>query len=137
MKDVSKHKEFMSQEVSIEVKALSENECIVYYFYKGVWPYPSSDIAAKMILHEDAIQKITTFTLTADPTLVEDKGIRRLDYFFLTYTFKDLEDGHVEVSATGKFTPAVQLPAFIASTWFPDGPAGYLKGILALAQEVR
>jgi hypothetical protein len=135
VKDVSKHKEFMSQETSIKVKALSDYECIVYYFYQGFWPYPSSDIVAKMIYKEDVAKRIASFTLTSAPSMLEDKGVKRLDFYNLTYTFKDIENGNVEITITTKFTPAVQLPSFIMSSWFPDGPAGYLVGIIKLAKE--
>lgn len=132
--DVSKHKDFMNQKTSIKVKTLSENECVVYYYYKGFWPYPSSDIVAKMIFHEDVSNRKATFSLTAEPTLVEDKGVRRLHYYELTYLFNDLGDGNINIVITSTFTPAVSLPAFIASTWFPEGPAGYINGLLKLAK---
>jgi hypothetical protein len=135
MKDVSKHKEFMGQKESIKVKTISENECLVYYFYKGVWPYPSSDIVAKMAFNEDAIKKTATYTLTAAPTMFEDRSVKRLDYYNLSYTFKEFEKDKVEITITAKFTPAVQLPSFIMSTWFPDGPAGYIQGLIKLANE--
>ena len=137
MKDVSKHKEFMGQKTSTKVKPLMDNECIVYYFYKGVWPYPSSDIVAKMIYNEDMGKRVVTFTLTAASSMFEDKGVKRLDYYNLTYVFKEIENSNVEIIITAKFTPAVQLPAFIMSTWFPDGPAGYLTGIIKLANEAK
>jgi hypothetical protein len=132
-KDVSKHREFMDQEKSIKVKTLSDYECVVYYFYKGFWPYPSSDIVAKMTYNEDVVKSVASFTLAAAPSLVDDKGVRRLNYYHVTYAFKDLGSGNVEITITSKFTPAVQLPVFMVSTWFPDGPADYLLGIIKLA----
>lgn len=137
MKDVSKHKEFMGQETSSKIKSISEDECIVYYFYKGVWPYPNSDLVEKMTYREDAGKKTTTFSLTAAPTLLEDKGVKRLDFYNLTYLFKEIGNGVVELTLAAKFTPAVQLPAFIMSSWFPDGPADYLTGIIKLANETK
>ena len=136
MNNVLKHKEFMGQKISAKVKTLKDNECIVYYFYKGVWPYPSSDIVAKMIFNEEVDKKIATFSLTATPTMFEDNGVKRLDYYNLTYVFKEIENGNVEITIMAKFTPAVQLPAFIMSTWFPNGPAEYITGIIKLAKEV-
>jgi|ERR1035437_9380836 hypothetical protein len=137
IKDVSKHKDFMGPLTSNKLNTLSENECIVYYFFKGVWPYPSSDLVAKMTCNKEAIKKIAMFSFTATPTLFEDKGVRRLDFYYLTYQFRDLENGNVEIIITSKFTPAVQLPAFILSTWFPDGPAQYLSDIMKLANESK
>lgn len=133
MKDIVKHKEFMGQHASTKIKTLSESECVVYYFYKGVWPYPSSDIVAKMFFNEDVAENTATFTLTAAPSLVEDKGVRRLDYYNLIYLFKTLNNRTTEITITSKFTPAVQLPAFMIGMWFPDGPADYLLGIIKLA----
>lgn len=133
MRDVVKHKDFMGQHTSAKVKTLSENECVVYYFYKGVWPYPSSDIVAKMVFSEDVAENTVTFTFTAAPSLVDDKGVRRLDYYNLIYLFKALDNGDTVIAITSKFTPAVQLPAFMIGMWFPDGPADYLLDIIKLA----
>jgi hypothetical protein len=134
-KDVSKHKEIMGQESSYKVKTISDSECIVYYFYKGVWPYPSSDVVARMKFHENETKQTATFTLTADPSLLKDMEVKRLDYYNLTYTFKDLENSKVEITIAAKFTPAVHLPAFLMKTWFPDGPADYLLAIIKLAND--
>jgi hypothetical protein len=134
-KDASRHKVFMGQTESFQVKKLSELESIVYYFYKGVWPYPSSDVVTKMTVDEDVERNTTVFTLMAAPSMVEDKRVKRLDYYNVTWFFKKLEDGFTEINVTGKFTPAVQLPDFLMSTWFPDGPANYLSGIVKLANE--
>lgn len=92
LKDVSKHKNFLNQKTSTKVKTLSDNECIVYYFYDGFWPYPSSDLAAKMKWNENVFRKETTFTLTGAPSLFEDKGVRRLDFYNLTYRLKNMEN---------------------------------------------
>ena len=131
--DVSRHKEFMGQKTSSKLKTISENESIIYYFYKGVWPYPSSDIVAKMNFTENTINKTAAFTLTAAPFLFEGRNVKRLDYYNITYTFKDLGNDNTEITISAKFTPAVQLPDFLTKSWFPDGPAAYLSGIIKLA----
>ena len=137
MKDVPKHKEFMGSKSSITLKTLSDDVCVVYYFFEGMWPYPSSDIVTKMSFNEEIVKRTATFTLTAAPTMFEDKAVRRLHYYNLSFIFKDLENGNVEITIMSKFTPAVQLPAFIMSTWFPVGPAGYITGIIKLANQVK
>jgi len=134
MKDVSKHKDFMGQKTSMRINPILENECGVYYYYKGVWPYPNSDIAARMLYHEDPANRTTSFTLTAAPDLFPDQGVRRLDYYNISYYFKDLKEGNVEITISARFTPAVQLPAFMTRTWFPDGPADYLRDLIRLVE---
>ena len=47
--------------------------------------------------------------------------------------FKERDNGTVEISIAAKFTPAVQLPEFLMSRWFPEGPADYLRGIVKTA----
>lgn len=136
LKDVSKHKDFMGQKTSTLVDMISDNEFVVYYFYEGFWPYPSSDIVAKMLYSEDIVHKTVTFTLTAAPTLVGDKGLKRLDYYNLTYSFKDVGNGNVEIRVRSRFTPAVQMPVFMMNSWFPDGPADYIDGLIKLANKI-
>lgn len=131
--NASVHKDFMGSKSSVKIKTVSDDENIVYHFYKGVWPYPSSDLVVRMLYEEDAMKKVIRYTLVAEPSLLENKGIRRLTHFNATYSFAELRDGTVEITLTSKFTPAVQLPVFIANTWFPEGPAGYLDGIVKLA----
>lgn len=133
LKDGSKHKEFTDDEVSKTVETLSDNEWIVYYYTNAPWPMPDNDCVAKMILSEDETNKTATFTLTTAPSMFEMKDVKRMTYYNVTYTFKDLGNDKVEMTLTGNSSPVVQAPAWMVSAWFPNGPADILRTILELA----
>src|SRR3569623_1005885 len=79
--NASIHKDFMGSKTSINIKAVSDHESIVYHFYKGVWPYPSSDLVGRMRYEEDVTKKVIRYTLLAEPTMLESKGVRRLTHY--------------------------------------------------------
>jgi len=135
IKDVSKHKEFSEgTEVSKKVKTISDNEWIVYYYNDLPWPIPNSDCVMKMNFSEDTTKNMATFTFTAAPSMFEKKDVDRCTYNNGTYVFKNLGNGKVEFTVTGKMSPVFQAPAWMARGWFPDGPAEEIRAILKLAK---
>lgn len=134
MKDVSKHKEILNEEVSEMLHAISDTEWLIYYYFDAPWPIPNSDCVTKMSFSEDIINKTASFTITAEPSSYEEKDVKRLTYYNVSYTFKDLENGSIEIISTAKLTPAVQAPDWVVKNFFPDGPARYIQRLLLLAQ---
>jgi hypothetical protein len=134
MKDISKHKEILNEEVSEMIQTISDNEWLIYYYFDAPWPIPNSDCVTKMIFSEDVINKIASFTITAEPSSYAQSNVKRLTYYNVSYTFKDLENGSVEITSTAKLTPAVQAPDWIVKNFFPDGAARYLQRLLVLAK---
>ncbi len=134
MNDVSKHKLIWGSKSSTKIKSVSQNESIIYYFYEGSWPFKSSDLAATMVYSENPALKTKTFTITAEPKMYEDKGVKRLHYYNLTYTFKDMEDGKTSIVLTSIFTPAYKVPDFLISSWFPEGPSEYISKLVNLSK---
>jgi hypothetical protein len=135
MKDISKHKEILNENVSEMLRSISENEWLIYYYFDAPWPIPNSDCVSKMNFSEDLKNGLATFTLTAEPAMYENKDVKRLTYYNLTYTFKDLGNGKVEMTSTAKLTPVVQAPDWIVKNFFPEGPARYLQRLLVLAMK--
>lgn len=134
MKDISKHKEILNEEVSEMIETISDNEWLVYYYFDAPWPIPNSDCVTKMSFSEDLINKSATFTIIAEPSSYGLTNVKRLTYYNIYYTFKDLENGSVEITSTAKLTPAVQAPDWIVKNFFPDGPARYIQRLLLLAK---
>ena len=135
MKDISKHKEILNENVSEMLKSVSENEWLIYYYFDAPWPLPNSDCVSKMNFSEDVNNGMATFTLTAEPAMYENKDVKRLTYYNITYTFKDLGNGKVEMTSTAKLTPVVQAPDWIVKNFFPEGPARYLQRLLFLSKK--
>lgn len=136
LKDVSKHKIIIDEKLSEKVKTISDNECLVYYFFSAPWPLPNSDCVANMVLSEDAIAKTATFTLTAAPTMFEKKKVERMTYYNIIYAFKDLGNGRVEMTTSAKISPLVQVPDWMIGGFFPDGPADVLRRIIKLTTNI-
>lgn len=134
VKDASKHKDFLDEEVSTLVATISAHEWIVYYFFDAPWPLPNSDCVVSMKLSEDAVKKTAVFTFTAAPSMLEDKGVNRMTYYHVTYAFKDVGNGNTEMSIDAKFSPALQVPNWMVAGWFPDGPADILQRLARLAR---
>jgi len=134
LKDVSKHKEFQDDKVSKIVKTISDHEWVVYYYTDAPWPMPNSDTVALMNFSEDATKKTATFTFTAAPSMFEEKGVKRMTYYNVTYAFKDVGNGNVEMTMTSKMSPVIKAPGWMIGRWFPEGPADILRGILKFAK---
>lgn len=136
IKDVAKHKEFQSELVeSKKVETISDNEWVVYYYADYPWPWPDSDCVAIMKFSEDTTQRKATFTLTGAPAKFEERDVKRMTYFNVTYSFQDLGNDIVKMTLTSKTSPVVYVPTWMLKQFFfPDGPAAYLWGISNLAK---
>lgn len=134
LKDISKHKEILNEHVSNLVKTLSDHEWLIYYYFDAPWPIPNSDCVAKMSFSEDSINRIATFKLMAEPSMFAQTDVKRVTYYNISYEFKDLGNGNVEITSTAKLTPVIQAPEWIVRNFFPDGPARYLQRLVVLAK---
>lgn len=134
LKDVSKHKIFLGERESKVVKTTESGDPVVYYFFNPPWPMPNFDCVGVMSYSEDKGKKTATFKIVSDQSLYELQDVRRVSYYNATYAFKELADGKVEVSVSLKMTPVVQAPDFLVRTYFPNGPADIVRGIVKLAQ---
>jgi hypothetical protein len=137
LKDVTKHKIFIDEKETNLVKAISDSEWIVYYYFNAPWPMADADCVIKMVSSEDPVNTTTTFTLTAAPTLFEKKEVQRITYYNVIYQFKSIGDDKVEMTVSAKISPVVQAPAWLVRGFFPDGPADVLQKILTLAEGSR
>lgn len=135
MKDVSRHKEFTGDYISEKVGIISDNEYIVYYFSKNPWPIANSDCVANMKFSEDKVEKTAVFRFTAAPSEYKTGNVKRMTYYDITYSFKDLGNGTVEITETGKTTPPVDVPLWIIKSAFPGAPASSMRKLVKLSKE--
>jgi PadR family transcriptional regulator, regulatory protein PadR len=134
MKDIGKHKNFWGAQKSDKLKSISENEWIIYYYFDSPWPAPNYDYVARMNFAIDPTNKMATFTLTATPKEFEKTDVKRMTHYNVTYTFKDVGNGKTEMTTTSSASPVFKAPAWLVSSYFPNGPAGILKRIAKLAK---
>ena len=133
--DVPKHKIFLAEGSSEILEKVSDTEWIVYYYYNPIWPFPKSDCVAKMTLSENDLNTTAIFRLTAAPSLHEERNIERFKLYDLTYEFKDLGNGMVEVKTTTKMIPAIPVPLWLVKVACPAGAKGILKRLVSLIKK--
>lgn len=135
MKDVSQHAKFMGDFSSEVIKRISDNEWLVYYYTKNPWPIADSDCVATMILSEDPSMKTAVFTFTAAPELMDTKNrVSRMNYYNITYTFKDTGNGNVEIIETGKTNPPMKVPLWLVRSAFPETPVSMIRKFALLVR---
>jgi hypothetical protein len=132
LKNISKHKEFTGDFISTTVRTLSDHEWIIYYYSKNPWPIANSDCVAKMVFSEDKKEKTAVFTLVAKPGEYEQKGVRRMAYFNVTYTFRNIGEGKVAITITGNSSPPVKVPLWIIKSAFPGEPVKAMRKLVKI-----
>lgn len=137
LKDASLHKRFMDNtDISEEVKVLADNQWLVYYYFDSPWPMPNSDCVMKMKFTENKAEKTIVYEGVPTPKLLEEKDVKRMTYYVVNYTVKQLEGGKVDVSMWAKVTPVVSGPDWMMNAWFPKGPAGILTRLVKAANNL-
>ena len=134
MKDPSRHKDFMGDFSSEMIKAISDNEWVVYYYTKNPWPIADSDCVAIMSFSENAAQGTAVFTLSAAPDLMETGKVKRMSFWTIAYSFKDMGNGAVEIVVSGRTSPAVDVPLWLIRSAFPGVPADGIRMFVNLAK---
>lgn len=135
LKDVSKHHVFQDDKESKIVKTISEYEWIVYYYTDAPWPFSDSDCVAHMTFAEDPMEKTAVFTFTAAPDMFEKQKVKRMTYYNMTYVFKDVGNGRVEITITAQMSPTERVPGWMISAAFPDAAADVVRKVVKLAKE--
>jgi len=133
MKDPSRHKDFMGDFSSESIKAISDNEWLVYYYTKNPWPIPDSDCVAIMTCTEDAERGTVVFTLSAAPEMAESRKVKRMSYYDVRYSFKDRGNGSVEIVVSGRSSPPVEVPRWMIMSAFPGAPADGVRKLIKSA----
>ncbi len=130
--DIPRHTDFLAAKTSELIKAVSENEWIIYYHFAGSGPFPDFDCIATMAREEDKQKRITSFTVTAVPTLIPPRTEKRYSFYNMTYSFRDAGDGKVEIIVSCRSSPPFAVPQWMVSMGFPAVTSGEIKKILKL-----
>ena len=118
MKNISEHKEFRGEKSSKPIKIISENEWIIYYYKDGNLLLPAVDGAYVMIFEENEENR-ATFTITADPTLIDKTGASRISYAKEIYSFQVLENDLLKITISTSISPSFKVPVSIMKKAFP------------------
>lgn len=132
MKDFTKHNYLMDAETSEMIRTLSDREWLLYYYYPSSGPISASD--AVMRFSFSRIGDTAEFTLTAEPDLMEDRGVKRAFYDEETYRFRDMGNGQVELEIHVSTIPPVSVPKWLLKLAFPEAAGDTLKKIIEEVQ---
>lgn len=133
MRDASRHAEIMSAKTADLIERVSDAECVLYYYYKGVAFVEDSDVVVTMTESENESNKTATFHLTAAPSRYPVKGVKRADFFNLTYGFRDLGDGTTEISIVSESSPAMKVPVWMIELAFPGAAVDTVHRFVKMA----
>ena len=135
MKDVSKHKEFQGDDVSKKVKAISDNDWILYYFTKRAGLFPGSDCVVRMAISEDSNKKTVIFTLDAAPAMFEKTEEKRFKCYSQKFAFEEKGIDNVKITVTAKMSPTFAVPVWMIQAAFPRGAFDVLQKFVKIAKE--
>ena len=135
MKNIAKHKDFRGEKSSKLINKISENEWSIYYYNDGMLLTPAVDGSYLMIFEEDRQSKTVTFTITADPTLIEKTNTSRLTYAKEIYLFKETEEGKVEITIKTTVSPGFKVPSMMLKKAFPKKSFDNMEKFLEAAKK--
>jgi len=137
MKNIAKHKDFRGEKSSKLINKISENEWSIYYYNDGMLLTPAVDGSYLMIFEEDRQSKTATFTITADPTLIEKTNTSRLTYAKEIYLFKETEEGKVEITIETTVSPGFKVPFLMMKKAFPRKSFEHMEKFLEAAKKEK
>jgi len=137
MKNIAKHKDFRGEKSSKLINKISENEWSIYYYNDGMLLTPAVDGSYRMIFEEDRKNKTATFTLTADPTLIEKTDMARLTYAKEIYSFKEVEGNQLEITIKTTVSPGFKVPFLMMKKAFPRKSFEHMEKFLEAAKKEK
>ncbi|GAB5557913.1 MAG: hypothetical protein SchgKO_21260 [Schleiferiaceae bacterium] len=132
----SNHSKFLANtEESYEIKEVVESEeWLIFYYLDPPWPLPNSDCITRV--HRKDSEGLIDFSGQSAPDAhPRTEDLDRMTYNRFHYTFQKVGEDKVKISIESSFSPQVNVPSFLFGTFFPDGPAKIIKGILKGASE--
>ena len=133
IKNIPRHKSFLRdvKECTL-IKSISTSESVVYYSFNAPWPFSNYDCVSIMSFTEDTKTKTAIFTQTAEPTLFKKTADDRLIETDITYQFKDVGAGKIEINITGKMSHLIKIPLWMLRGTMPNHPADVIHKIVNL-----
>jgi len=127
------HKQFLERTpVTKELKKLSDNEWMAYYYFNAPWPMSDSDLVLKItrVRKEGSLQ----FIATAARSDYKTKDVERMNTYKVIYDFKELANGSIKITYNADYIPIGSIPKFLIKSWFPEGPAQIVTNLGATKQ---
>ena len=119
--NIANHKKFLeSTPITEEIKKISENEWLAYYYFDAPWPLANSDVILKIIRTKEDDKLI--FTVTAISSNYKKSDIERMSTYKVIYEFERMDNSTTKITYNADYVPVGNIPKFLIKTWFPKGP---------------
>ena len=119
--NTSNHKFFLERTTTEELKKISDNEWLAYYFFDAPWPLPNSDIVIK--INRTKEDNKLFFTATSVSNDYKKSNVKRMTTYKVVYTFEKINVSKTKITYNADYVPVGSIPKFLIKSWFPEGPA--------------
>ena len=126
------HKIFLDNTpITEEFQRISDSEWLAYYFMDAPWPIPNCDIVINF--HRERTDNKLIFTATAIEHDYKKSDTKRMTDYKVVYEFEKIDDTTSKIIYNADYIPYGRVPKFLIKSWFPNGPAGIVAKIGAIA----
>ena len=109
--NTTNHKNFLERTPTTEeIKRISDNEWLAYYFFDAPWPLSNSDIVIRI-----------NRTKTKNKLIFIAQAI--------SSNYKKSDNETTKITYNADYIPVGSIPKFLIKTWFPEGPINIVKNI--------
>jgi len=126
--NTANHKNFLERTpITEEIKRISDNEWVAYYFFDAPWPLSNSDIVIKINRTKNENKLI--FTAIAISSNYKKSDIERMTDYKVIYEFEKIDDKTTKITYNADYIPVGSIPKFLIKTWFPEGPINIVRNL--------
>ncbi len=137
IKDVTQHSSFLDLKKAVSVKRINENIQIVYYVFNAPWPFSPTDCVTQMTEEFNETKTAYTFQLIANPKLYPNQDYKRFEYYTMKYSFKNGENGKIEIQIEAQMSPPVKVPLWLIRQGFPNIAADIMRKLVKRIGEIK
>lgn len=133
MKQTANHTKIIRGASKTEmVNRISKDEWYNYYILNGRMGMPDYDVVMKMRCLRNENQRSFAILGEASPSMVENKGIDRIESYKIMCFVRELAFNKVVISIFAEYKPIYPAAEWKIKMWYPE-PANLLEGIVCLA----
>lgn len=124
----SNHRKFLERTPeSTEIKKLSNNEWLTYYYFDAPWPMGDSDVVAR--INRTKTDNKLIFNAEAISNSHKQGDVDRVTDYKFIYEFEKVNDTSTKITIKADYVPVGSVPNFLIKAWFPEGPAKIVRNL--------
>ena len=126
--NTTNHKNFLERTPTTEeIKRISDNEWLAYYFFDAPWPLSNSDIVIR--INRTKTKNKLIFIAQAISSNYKKSDIERMTDYKVIYEFEKMDNETTKITYNADYIPVGSIPKFLIKTWFPEEPINIVKNI--------